>query len=379
MRISLQKKLGRAAGLGLSAAVFGLVGLVGLAPAAAAPGDRFAITGAVNAAAADGGLAPLAGVEVSVSFTEPGESGSRYPTTSAADGTFAFAENQTFPLGTYDVVFALDGYDTMSVPVEIVDADVVMAPVTMVPTPAALPTGSVSITGEPIVGSVLTAVTDGWPTGTTFTYQWFHHGGNWGNELDSTTSSYTVTNATINTWIGVSVTGSKPGYSASNVSFTLDAVAVAPQKAPAPAPSDVTAYLKANGSTPMSQTAAGLPAGALDTSVAHTATLEWFAQDSFVDVYAFSSPVFVGTFPVVNGAVQITLTPAVLSQLAAGDHTLVVTGQTSGTVASVALAVGVSVLPVTGAGSVLPVSIASGLLLLGAALVLVRRRMTVTA
>ena len=59
--------------------------------------------------------------------------------------------------------------------------------------------------------------------------------------------------------------------------------------------------------------------------------------DSFVDVYAYSSPVFLGTFPVVNGKVQITGVD--LSALAAGGHHLVFVGQTSGTVSVMAVTV----------------------------------------
>jgi LPXTG-motif cell wall-anchored protein len=352
--------------------------LGGAVPAMAAPEvgaapARYAITGTVNASDGDGGVVPLEGVEASVSFTEPGESGSRYPTTTQADGSFAFASDQTFPVGDYTVVFALEGFVTAEVPVQIVDADVVMEPVTMEAIPEALAAGTVSIAGTPVVGDVLTAATEGWPSGTTFRYEWYYSCGQCGGPFDGeNASTYTVGNEAINYWVGVIVTGSKDGYADATVNALLETIATAPQKAPAPAPADLAAYLQSSGSTPMTQSEAGLPAGVLDPGVTQTATLAWTAQDSFVDVYAFSSPVFVGTFPVVNGSVQIALSPAVLAQLAAGSHTLVVTGQSSGAVMSVALAVG---LPSTGADAALPFTIGSALVLLGAALVLVRRRM----
>ena len=62
-----------------------------------------------------------------------------------------------------------------------------------------------------------------------------------------------------------------------------------------------------------------------------------------------------------------------LSSLAAGGHTLVVTGQTSGAVQSVALSL-TEVLAVTGVDITVPLTVGSLLLLLGAALILVRRR-----
>jgi hypothetical protein len=51
--------------------------------------------------------------------------------------------------------------------------------------------------------------------------------------------------------------------------------------------------------------------------------------DSFVDVYSYSTPVFLGTFPVVNGVVQLS---ADISALPAGQHRLLFVGQTSGQV-----------------------------------------------
>ena len=50
--------------------------------------------------------------------------------------------------------------------------------------------------------------------------------------------------------------------------------------------------------------------------------------DQWVDVWAYSTPTYIGTFPVSNGVLK--LTGADLSALAAGDHNLVLVGQTSG-------------------------------------------------
>jgi LPXTG-motif cell wall-anchored protein len=369
---STQKsRLARALAVGLSAAMLSGLALVAAAPAAAAAADpRYAVTGSVNTSDGDGGFLPLAGVQASISFIEPGESVSKYPTVTAADGSFSFQSNQTFPAGDYTIVFEHEGYVTESVDFTIA-ADVNLDAVTMAPVPPELAAGTVAISGTPVVGNVLTAVTEGWPAGATLTYQWFYNGGQMGGDIEGATgSSYTVTDSVVTYRVGVSVTGSMAGNSSVSVYETLDAQTSAPKKAPAPAPTNLAAYLQANGSTPEPQTSTGLPAGALDTSKAHTANVAWFSPDSFVDVYVFSSPVFVGTFPVVNGVAQITLSTAVLGKLAAGNHTLVVTGQSSGAVQSVALAIG---LPATGSDPTVPVTVASLLMMLGAGLMFVRR------
>jgi LPXTG-motif cell wall-anchored protein len=206
-----------------------------------------------------------------------------------------------------------------------------------------------------------------------FTYQWLAPQQNHSGDIAGATSStYVVTKAEIGRNVTAMVFGGVPGVSAPSLVSASNSIAItAPKKAPAPAPTDLAAYLLANGSTPEPQTSTGLPAGALDASKSHIANVTWSSPDSFVDVYAFSSPVFVGTFPVVNGVAQITLSTAVLGKLAAGNHTLVITGQSSGAVASVALAIG---LPATGSDPTVPVTVASVLMLIGAGLMFVRRR-----
>ncbi|WP_185740423.1 beta strand repeat-containing protein [Homoserinimonas aerilata] len=71
--------------------------------------------------------------------------------------------------------------------------------------------------------------------------------------------------------------------------------------------------------------------GAFLNDKAFTASVPWSdaSGDQWVDVWAYSSPVFIGTFPVIDGVLQIT--GADLSALGAGDHHLVMVGQTSGT------------------------------------------------
>lgn len=100
------------------------------------------------------------------------------------------------------------------------------------------------------------------------------------------------------------------------------------------------------------------------------------ASDSFVDVYAYSSPVYLGTFPVVNGVV--VLTGLDLSALEAGGHHIVLKGQTSNQMGVIAITVAVFLLAATGAD--VPVWMLPGallLVLLGVgALVLARFRRT---
>lgn len=97
-----------------------------------------------------------------------------------------------------------------------------------------------------------------------------------------------------------------------------------------------------------------------------------------MDVYAYSTPVLVGSFPVVDGVAQIILSPKVLGQLDAGAPTLVITGQSSGAVQAVSLSI-VATLAETGSNAAAPITASALLLLLGGALVAVRRRRSVQA
>jgi hypothetical protein len=115
------------------------------------------------------------------------------------------------------------------------------------------------------------------------------------------------------------------------------------------------------------------PVTGLDPTAPISGTLPWAdSSDSFVDVYGYSTPTFLGTFPVVDGAVQ--LTGLDVSALAAGGHHLVFIGQTSASV-QVMLITLAAILPATGADVAAPVTAAIVLILLGiGSLALVRRR-----
>lgn len=369
MKKSLQTRIGRAMALGLSATMMSALALVGATPAVAAPGP-YSVSGVVETI----GDVPMENVKVGGWNLDADQ-----PLTDVWTSDTGAFELLGFAAGdTLQLSFTFEGYGTEggTIEVEIVDQDVVIPDVLLLPTTDS--TGATAeVAGVGLVGETLTVTTTGWPAGTVFTYQWFApQAYNSGDISGATGSTYVVTEDEIGRSVRVFISGGVPGVSAPVMIASSNGIAVtAPKKAAAPAPADLDAYLLANGSTPQAQTSTGLPSGALNPGAAQTANLDWFGADSFVDVYVFSSPVFVGTFPVVNGVAQITLSTAVLGQLAAGNHTLVATGQSSGAVLSVALSIG---LPVTGVDVTLPVTVATVLVLLGGALMLVRRRFGAT-
>lgn len=238
---------------------------------------------------------------------------------------------------------------------------------------------TVTLTGSPVVGETLTATTAGWPAGTTLSYEWFWNGGMMGGGIEGATgTSYTVTHDVVTRFLGVRVTGTAEGFSATGLNSEITAAVTAPRLPAAPAPvgssSELAGFLAANAPAGVqAQDAAGLPAGSLNAGSNHAANITWSGADSFVDVYAYSSPVLVGTFAVVDGAVQVELTTGLLSQLSAGDHTLVVVGQSSKSVQAYALNVTAG-LAETGPETALPLGAASLMLLLGAAALVARRR-----
>ncbi|WP_105036259.1 hypothetical protein [Cryobacterium aureum] len=259
--------------------------------------------------------------------------------------------------------------------------EIVRSEPTATVTSAALPVltaGTVTISGSPVVGSVLTATSTGWPTGTALSYEWFYSGGEFGGGIDGATSStYTVTDEYVGLTIGINVTGTLEGFEPSAVFGTTGALVTAPKTAAAAAPvansTDLAAFLSTAGVEIATPASAGLPAGSLNPGQPYTATVEWISGDSFVDVYAYSTPTLVGTFPVVNGKVQVVLSPAMLALLASGSHTLVFTGQSSGAVSAVAFSIS-KTLAATGVDPIVPLGSAALLLMLGAALIIVRRR-----
>jgi LPXTG-motif cell wall-anchored protein len=79
--------------------------------------------------------------------------------------------------------------------------------------------------------------------------------------------------------------------------------------------------------------------GAILSTTSFVASMPWAgsSDDQWVDVWAYSTPTYIGTFPVISGVLKIT--GADLSSLAGGDHHLVLVGQTSGANEVMSLAV----------------------------------------
>ena len=242
-----------------------------------------------------------------------------------------------------------------------------------------------TISGTPKVGFTLTADAGSWePDGVELHYQWKADGSNIGT--DSTT--YALTGADVGKTITVTVTVTKDGYTATSTSAAFSVnnaevpappaasspvrivvpvaprVSVVTEQTPqvpvvteqTPPPPPVTAQIVLaelgssteqlleryqaanNGDAPPSAAevltiAAGeleAGTGAILSTTDFVASMPWAGSsgDQWVDVWAYSTPTYIGTFPVINGVLKIT--GADLSALAAGDHHLVLVGQTSG-------------------------------------------------
>lgn len=363
-RSTTTSRLSRAFALGLTAALVGAASLLGATAAQAVPG-AYSVSGVVTGVV-DGVTAPVGGAQVVESSNPEADNW----TETAVDGTFILGELTD---GNHTLSVNLSGYDGQEVAIVISGSDLALAtPIALVPSGPPIDVSGVTVTisGSGLVGETLTASTSGWPVGTQFSYSWLvvapgaQHSG---NIPDSDSDTFTVTNSEVGSMIYVEVYGDLPTASMTMGPASNGIAASAPKRPTGAAPADTT------GSTPAAQTSAGLPAGPLDPGVDHTANVNWAGADSYVDVYVFSTPTLVGTFPVVNGVAQITLSKAVLAKLSTGTHTLVITGQTSGAVQSVTLALG---LAATGAENpAVPVTVASLLLLLGAGLLIGRRRL----
>ena len=124
-------------------------------------------------------------------------------------------------------------------------------------------------------------------------------------------------------------------------------VASPPAAAPAPAPAADSAALDdilADAGVDVDETtrtdfvpAGGVDVDALDPNAPFSGTFAWPHVDHHVDVYAYSTPVFLGTFPVIDG--RVVLDGVDLSALAPGQHRLVFVGQSSGEVSAMRVGV----------------------------------------
>lgn len=245
--------------------------------------------------------------------------------------------------------------------------------------------GAVTVTGSSVVGQTLTGSVAAF-TGTngatvtpdSVTYSWGYSRGYSGDEIPGATgATVVVPEAAIGSQIFHAAVAKKSGFRPTYVNGGAEGVVSTPQKAAAPAPvadsSQVDALLAQKFVEKIAPADAGLPVGGLSPETSYTAKIDWFAPDSFVDVYSYSSPRLVGTFAVVDGVVQVNLTPAILAMIGSGTHTLVYVGQTTGDIQAVAFEVR-AVLASTGADLTTPLIAGGALLFVGGALLVIRRR-----
>jgi hypothetical protein len=361
---------------------------------AAAVEEGHSISGIVSTLDADGEVAPAEGVFIELDWSplpddpfwdEEGDWEESFDdwlhaeTYTAPDGSFLFED---LPDGEYSLWFDT-GEDSEFFPdyrdVLLEGADVILDEVVLM---TGMPDGTAELEGDPVVGETLSVVTDGWPVDADFSYLWLYADmeRGTGGYLDGVTgSSWKVTADHIGDMVGVLIMVQHPNFAPTLAILTTPPI-TAPKQAAAPPPvadsSGLGSWLVRNGSTPKPQSSAGLPAGSLNPAKSYEAEIEWNGRDSFVDVYFYSTPVFVGTFAVRDGVVQIRLGPELLSELGAGSHTLVLLGQSSGDVQSVNVSVA-AMLATTGADPSAGLGVAGMLVLLGGVALLAARRASV--
>lgn len=139
-------------------------------------------------------------------------------------------------------------------------------------------------------------------------------------------------------------TPATPDFSPSHADAAIAVVAVAAEPAAPPATStdDLLDILATHDVDVQAATVSFENSGrgdlaAVDAGKPLTGSLPWTAADAFVDVYGYSTPVFIGTFPVLDGKVQ--LSGADVTALGVGGHHLVFVGQQSGALSAIALTV----------------------------------------
>lgn len=247
---------------------------------------------------------------------------------------------------------------------------------------------------QQFINGTLNAETFGWPVGTEFTFQWFWHDGTSSHLVEGATGrTYTLAPADLGRRFGVIVTGTRSQFATTSVTSGLT-TAVEPPPPVVRAPFDprttaeLIAYLNRGGvqvgsgiiATPFPMPSASPTA---PTSPSYAPIFWEDPRDWRVHVYLFSERLFIGTFPVVDGVAQITLTGEQLTAAGAGEHILVALGEQSGAIQAAALTIVEAptaasagpVLAATGAEAAPLLGVAALLLVLGAMLVAGRRRL----
>lgn len=122
-----------------------------------------------------------------------------------------------------------------------------------------------------------------------------------------------------------------------------------PATPPAPDSAAVSTLLAANNINVTATTSTFVPGsvfstpGSVDFSVPFSGSMPWTSPDSFVNVYSYSTAVYRGAFPVVNG--RVVLRNVDLSQLTPGAHQLLLVGQTSQVLSAIAVTTAPMIIP----------------------------------
>ncbi|WP_144759614.1 hypothetical protein [Curtobacterium sp. 9128] len=91
-------------------------------------------------------------------------------------------------------------------------------------TDAATPTGTVAVRGTPTIWHTLTASTEGWAAGTTFTYEWVFTDRSGSTDVaGATTATYVIDPQDVDGTVQVRVTGTTPGATPTTVTSTATA------------------------------------------------------------------------------------------------------------------------------------------------------------
>jgi len=399
---SIKNRGRRAAAFGMTLALAGGMTLLSALPAAAATVDEDGDEVVDPSAPDDSGLPSMetyyVGGSVAVDYgdwtsvnqtfdvTILDEDGDAFlPTQHVAAEDYGYFEFEAVPNGDYTL--EADSTDknypttTAEIPFTVENDNYYdfADPILLAPSPS-LTGAAVTYTGDLVVGSTLTGsvVTPFAEPGVDVSVTWGQGRGESGGEIEGATgNTLLLTEDMVGSTISFVATGTKDGYSPTSVSYFTKDLVTAPKKAAAPAPvansSDLSAYLEAHFAPPVGADVVGLPLAGLNPGKDYTANVAWYSGDSFVDVYAYSTATYIGTFAVVDGAVQVDLTSDQLTALGAGAHTLVAVGQSSGGVNSAGFTV-TAVLASTGFDPMVPMGAAAALLVLGGGLMVLRRR-----